>query len=565
MDSLTPHSEARQRPDLDLFRFLHRAAGAGIALLARNSQGNLSPIGAATVEELDHHGELIEAHLNDELFFSINSLGVGNKTKNGLNFALTKDTDTRHLNAVWVDLDIGRPEAAGTASISVSEAKQGIVDAMQAGIIPQPSATIESGRGIWVLWRLHHRDDHSQPPRAHDDSTVRLHRAICKELAARLKHIGADTAAINAARVCRVPSSMNAKSGKRVTWNQLHDGDGQSASYSLDELTNFLGCHETNKPRKTGQVRIYGRSIKSRGSAPARRRGSEARAKYRAQDIEKISEARGGYREGQRWHTLTIYAHQLKLSGATFEQITAKVETLAAACKPAFPSSASDGSTAQIVSDSISSTRNYSEAEIVKQLKVTPTEAKRLELRSILPTSVREEREAKTKAENRTGQRETRLRALEAIIEATPDASASECQRQLSKQGIEASAATVKRDLLKLFPDRTSQAAGRPKGADELKPPSISKRFEPINLSADKPVGVNNITTIATSHFYQLRQGEAPPPLAVVGSPRRYNRAVVRKLANMADMTDAAYVRATVTPRSRSEGSHSPTPAFTRG
>lgn len=535
MDNFTPLSEARQHPDLDLIRILHRGAGASVAFLARNSQGKLGLIGAASVETLDQHAGLIQSHGHGDLFFSLNSLGTGNSTTaNGLQFALTKDTDTRYLNAVWVDLDIGRPDASGAACINVSEALQGIVDATHAGTIPQASAIIKSGRGVWVLWLLHDRDEPEQPPRAHDSNITR-HRAICRELAARLEHIGADAAATNAARVCRVPGSMNCKSGQRVTWHELHNGDGHSASYSLETLAEMLDCRDNSNKVKNRTVRFFGRSIKSRGSAPARRRGCQARAQYRAQDIEKIGAARGGYRQGQRWHTLTIYAHQLKLSGATVEQITGAVETLAAACKPAFPSDASDGTTAQIVADAMAGTRNYSEAEIIKRLKVTPTEARRLELRSILPASVREERAATSKAANRTGQRETRLRALRAIVEATPDASASECQRQLSEQGIEAGSTTVKGDLLRLFPDRTPQPAGRPQKAptqaDEANPPSISKRFGPIKSEAAELPGVNIKSTMAALRFYQLRQGK----------DGRYNPAVVRKFTDVDAVTNAAY------------------------
>jgi hypothetical protein len=504
MFNLTTKSDVSQVETLDLIRNLHRAPGAKVAFLAPDSQGKLKTLGACSIDELDQHAELIQSYTNGPLYFTLNSVASGNgTTATGLQWALTHDRDTRHLNAVWVDLDVGRPDSFGVASLSVSEALQGITDAAHEGTIPQPSLIVESGRGVWVLWLLHDRDDESQPPRAHD-SNINRHRAICTELARRLEHLGADANSVNAARVCRVPNSMNCKSLQRVKWHLLREGpESPVFSYSLDELGAEL-C-TGSKPARRPRGAFYGRAIKNRGSAPNRRRGKVERARRRCTDIEQLSRARGGFELGHRWHALTAYAHLLRAADEPAEQIALKVETLAAACRPPFPSETSDGTTSQIVSDATDRNqpeRNYSEAELVKRFRVTATDARRLKLRSILPEPVRAEQEAERRANNRAGQREARLTALRAIVGASPTASAAECRAELSGQGIEASAATVKRDLNAIAPERQRAEAGRPpiepgqlltaaqptKQRNELHPPSFSKRFEPILFEPFEPL-----------------------------------------------------------------------------
>ena len=67
-------------------------------------------------------------------------------------------------------------------------------------------------------------------------------------LASRLADWGADTGVHDAARVTRLPSSINSRTGRPVIYHPQHDTNGQIPTSTLAGLASFFHLGETTKP-----------------------------------------------------------------------------------------------------------------------------------------------------------------------------------------------------------------------------------------------------------------------------------------------------------------------------
>ncbi len=452
---------------LDTIRAIHSAQGANVAFMAKDGDGKMRTVGACAVADLERHTATLEPLFGGDFYFSINSVALGASLKNGLKFALREHI--RSLNAVYVDIDCYRvgmePEAA----------LQGVCDAVCERNLPQPSMIARSGRGIYVLWLL--RDDAGTEPPAATALSIEKHGAVCKAIVERTLHLGADNAATDAARVLRVPESINSKSGSEVSWNFCRDVDGSIFTHSLDYLCRFFGVCES--PRDG----TFGRQILAPGSAPKRAAGAVEKHRRCALDIEKIEAARGGWKQGSRWFSLKRYAQILRGTGLKRGEVFARVEAMAARCQPAFPSDAGDGTIAQLVASAFEGRIvNAAVSSLLALFKVSDADAQELELQTIVPDSVKDARKAEAEANGHQARKAARQRAIRAHIEANPTDSAIVVQIALRADGIEASAATIKRELAQLFPSRTKARAGR-KPTAETAHPTPQPQQTPDSLS----------------------------------------------------------------------------------
>ncbi|WP_439548848.1 hypothetical protein [Falsiroseomonas sp.] len=109
--------------------------------------------------------------------------------------------------------------------------------------IPQPSAIISSGRGLYLKWYWQHAI-----PRAAAGRAVAVNRA----LAARFNELGADPRAIDMSRILRVIGTVNSKSGEVVRLLHLEQ------SPSADVLTYDFDCFADDVlPHTLEQIRGY--------------------------------------------------------------------------------------------------------------------------------------------------------------------------------------------------------------------------------------------------------------------------------------------------------------------
>lgn len=143
----------------------------------------------------------------------------------------------RHLNAFFLDLDIYN---AGVSQQDVFDAINFLVRTER--MLP-PTMVLSSGRGMYLLIKI------EDVPGLYKKVQV-LYEAIQQYLFELFEDYGADANAKDVARVLRVPSSTNTKTGKKV--EVLHYDPG--AIYTMSMWAPFVDVFENkqkvNKPKK---------------------------------------------------------------------------------------------------------------------------------------------------------------------------------------------------------------------------------------------------------------------------------------------------------------------------
>ena len=114
--------------------------------------------------------------------------------------------------------------------------------------IPEPNLVIFSGRGIVLIWLIEPVSYHALP----------LWNAIQNYLLEQLKAVGADSKAIDAARVFRLAGSVNSKNGAIVHVDYRHDYKYVLRDIQFDYLPDLTPKKEKPKAgRKKGIIRLF--------------------------------------------------------------------------------------------------------------------------------------------------------------------------------------------------------------------------------------------------------------------------------------------------------------------
>jgi hypothetical protein len=398
----------------------------------------------------------------------------------GLPGVWRKEKNLRYLNAVYADLDIGRAGEPMPKGMGVSEASQLLFDLMFGGTIPQISLSAQSGRGLYALWII--REENGQPVEFQNQSqwreTLALYKLVNRAIYKKLECLAADKIC-DGARVLRVPGTIHSSTGAECFYKLTFDNEGKLVTYTLAELAQRFGVPllKSSLPRQFYQS-------ESKGTHPARAKGPRSLGDIRARELVLLEQWRGGWTKGwtpdgpgRRWH-LRTYAQFLKMSGATYSEVEEAVEAMAGNCQPPYPSEQNDETTAKIVSEVWREPfALHNQASLVKSLKVTVEEAEELELDKLAPLEVVAARKA-PKGGARAQQKTARRNAIKSLIEANGTGrgipSGRELEAALMAQGIEASQATINRDLSALgyqsHPAR--KRAGR-KSAGDLSLPEL--------------------------------------------------------------------------------------------
>lgn len=199
---------------------------------------------------------------------------------------------------------------------------------------PQPSVSINSGRGLQLKWL------HKPIPRY---ALPRWNLAQSK-LVELFIHLGADAGAKDASRVLRLVSTVNTKSNKTVEVIACTlDSEGLPVVHGFDYLAEFLTDkgrehfdkklqnhpfsqeemdsmatkrikREQLKASKGGHLSVIDGGKKASGRSQF---SSRSLAWHRMDDIRKLVEIRGGVKAGQSMTTLFWSLNFLLLSGAT--------------------------------------------------------------------------------------------------------------------------------------------------------------------------------------------------------------------------------------------------------
>jgi hypothetical protein len=179
--------------------------------------------------------------------------------------------------------------------------------------IPAPSLLVYSGRGIQAKWLLNGTIPRHALPRWN---------ACQRYLVDKLTPMGADPQAKDASRVLRLVSTTNSKSGHLCRVAHVTTGnDGLPIRYDFEYLAEVLlpvsrwDIEQQRKDRaERRQLKVMAGKKKS-----GNLRGFSGRqlAWDRLEDLRKLSDLRGGVREGERMQHLFWRLNFLLLSGAT--------------------------------------------------------------------------------------------------------------------------------------------------------------------------------------------------------------------------------------------------------
>lgn len=281
-------------PDPVLLRLLNEGAIRGYTTLHRkDSQGRFEDVAALPVDAIPQLWHQLIDELESDSYASIQLMfrkGHG-YARNGL-FDLAgkplhkpyrNNQALARLNAVYVDIDCYR------FNLTAGESLGQLYDAQAEGRIPAPSCLLDSGRGLWPFWLLDGTNK-AWPEEIETWRNIMLH------LQRMFAPIGSDPASTDAARISRIPGSVNRKAQRRVNLAILAGPEG-IPRYSLDELAKHFGVDvaqrniiERDRPKQSAnQLKGY------KGQA-ARWVLDERRFWYLVEQL------REGVREGSRNH-----------------------------------------------------------------------------------------------------------------------------------------------------------------------------------------------------------------------------------------------------------------------
>lgn len=150
---------------------------------------------ADSFESFDSNGENIYVSMNSfRRFFS--------------DYSISRDFDhLKRINALYVDID------CYNAGLTQEQTIWLLHEEYIGSVIPEPTFIINSGRGVYVVWKLDNEDLKS----------VSRWKAVEKYLIDALRPLGADSACQDPARVLRVPFSINSKSKSMVEIVEFND------------------------------------------------------------------------------------------------------------------------------------------------------------------------------------------------------------------------------------------------------------------------------------------------------------------------------------------------------
>ena len=190
----------------------------------------------------------------------------------------TRRTDAvRQLQALFTDLDLPAGYTAEGALVELTL----MVDR---GDIPRPTMAVNSGRGIHLYWKIRHAPKQALP----------TWQELQDMLYHRLKHLGADPRATDAARVLRLPDTINSRNGERCSILSA-----ENTAYDMRELREqYLRPKQHRpkaKPKSAGKV-SYLYNVYTLHTE-------------RAADLQRLVRMRSGEVTGHRNQLLYMYAY----------------------------------------------------------------------------------------------------------------------------------------------------------------------------------------------------------------------------------------------------------------
>jgi len=421
------------RPDLTTINALHRGSDAFVTFHT-NLGGKWRTIGSLRASDISGaFPEILEDLLRDS-YHSINAFYRKGTRKTG---------DLRYLTACYADIDVHDKGLDATRAI-VAKMAGDIVELQVRGALPYTSSMVLSGRGVWLFWVLYDAKDASKPQPAYPEKRhfyARIQRAINERLAS----IGADAGATDAARVTRVPGSVNTAAGDfRVSYSLQFNDAGKVFAYTLDELAEWF----TVKPPEFYNAATA--QAFSEAEREKKRSGHRALWQRRLRELEVLRVLRGGFRDGTRNHAALLFAVTLTKNKAAAGDVLAEVGKLGEECLDARgerPCPLTDDEVAGAVRSRFACPQ-LTDATISDWLDVTPDEAAALEkLRPASRFLPEGERVQERQPSKQAQEREERRAVIAGQVNERRCVPKLEDMQELLRQcGIAASPETIRRD-----------------------------------------------------------------------------------------------------------------------
>lgn len=218
-----------------MFNFAHRKSAKRefIGILKKNTEDKLEHKCLSTdraFNKILHHLESSP----EDIYFTLNSFYKPKRVEENL----------RYMNCLFVDLDFYK------IGLTQKEVIKEIDRHVKENNIPKPSMLIDSGRGMYVIWKI----------KPIPSMAVKLWRFTVQHLCKKLSKLNSDFACTDPGRVLRVPGSINSKCGKRVeiiTVNEIeYDIHDIKSRYlpSIDKVKEKKENKKITERKKIGNV-----------------------------------------------------------------------------------------------------------------------------------------------------------------------------------------------------------------------------------------------------------------------------------------------------------------------
>lgn len=299
-------------------------------------------------------------------YVSMNTFFYPKRTKKAL----------RKLGFFYIDVD------PRMVKMSKEDALKGIHKKIESGLIPKPSAIVDSGGGYYVIYKI-------DPVFAGSEKTVKLFNHIESFLVDMLADVGGDSNAKDACRVLRVPGTINHKYSKDTFVKVIEFNEGLIYSFSdfrdlMNKKTGFdldkwreLKEKQQKNPLTKADQKEQKQMVKTWSSGVKKKFSETSLLATRSLDYKRLIMMRGRHMEGFRNTMLWLYGLAQKKLVPTKAELELKLREL----NEMF----SDPLKVKEVLDEVEHCwvdfKKYEfmkNTAIIDKLKITPTEQKQL-------------------------------------------------------------------------------------------------------------------------------------------------------------------------------------------
>lgn len=221
-----------------------------------------------------------------------------------------RNTSNAHMiNALFIDLDIYKK------GLTVDEALAKVVEITEENNLPQPTFKINSGGGIYLLYKITAIANNSPKIKA-------LYTLILKSLYELYEPAGADFKAAEIVRMMKIPGTINGKYENKPTVDFIDDPD-----YNRIELYDFKHIIKPQTFKKAEKV------VDKAENTPQRQRGlntgktPESLYEARKHDLLKVDSLRTGA-TGHRYFVLFYTSHILASLNKTDGEIMKELNSI---------------------------------------------------------------------------------------------------------------------------------------------------------------------------------------------------------------------------------------------